>query len=424
MNKPLLEILKDLSALAVGAAATLYVFGFTVHLAYFRLLGVEMVGQPLDYMRLAADYFVSVITSLPQLLLDIRYYLPELLHWPVSGAALACLLIVFLLLVLHLPVRGLKDYIAEARLFRSRFRLEPVLRHGLNLLLVVCLCIIIYVEFEVASVRDVFQPVDAADIQQMKAQPIDAPGAEWQGRASLEIRAKNVGRVYRKYMQSKKDSPGFKKWNRWFNPVANPHNAEDRVATFFALLLVNTVAAVALTFQILFFLRKARTTMSPRGKPINSPGRGRAGATAIVLSLVFLFQLLLFCYVYVALRRYYVYPVVSLKLDGPASKGTPEGNAPTGQGGETSDPRTAPGLLDPSWTHCVYLIAQTDSEVVVYDRLNYFQIKHVPRSRILAINQLFHASPFESCSNDEKDENDFQPCEVLWMPETKRVSDF
>jgi hypothetical protein len=422
MNKSLLELLKDFSALVVGAAAALYVFGFTVHLAYFRLLGVETVGQPLDYMRLAADYLVSVITSLPQLLFSFPYYLSRLLRWPVFAAAISCVLIVPLLLALHLPKRRLRARVRWGRVFRKKVRLEPLLRHGLNILLIICLCIIIYVEFDVATVRDILQPVDAADIQQMQAQPMGGPGAEWQGEASLEIRAKNVGRVYRKYMKTHKDSPGFNNWNRWFNPVANPHSARERVATFFALLLVNVVTAVGLASKIYSFLRRARRAILPAAGGTRSSEAGHAGIAAVTLSLVLFFQLLLFCYMYVTLRRYYVYPVVTLKLNNPAVKAPPEGGTPVGQteGGSDGD-RATPSLLDPNWTHCVYLIAQTDSELVVYDRLNYFQIKHIPRSRVLAVNQLFNASPFESCSVDE---NEFQPCEVLWMPESKQVWDF
>jgi len=180
---------------------------------------------------------------------------------------------------------------------------------------------------------------------------------------------------------------------------------------------------VALVFQIFSFLGRVGVATGAPENTAEPSGRGRA-AVAVVMSLVLLFQLLLFCYVYVALRRYYVYPVVSLKLNRPAVKNTPEGSGgqpANGDKAEALDVRNGDGILDPSWTHGVYLIAQTDSEVVVYDRLNYFQIKHVPRSRVLAVNQLFNASPFESCSNDE---NEFQPCEVLWMPETKPVSDF
>jgi hypothetical protein len=423
MNKPLLELLKDFSALVVGAVATLYVFGFTVHLAYFRLLGVETVGQPLDYMRLAADYLVSVITSLPQLLFSFPYYLPKLLHWPIFAAAIACVLIVPLLLMVYLPKRRLRARVRRGRVFRKKVKLEPLLGRGLNVFLIVCLCIIIYVEFDVATVRDVLQPVDAADIQQMQAQPSTGPGAEWQGGVSLEIRAKNVARIYRKYMQSHKDSPGFNNWNRWFNPVVDPHSAYERVATFFALLLINVVVVAALLLKINSNLRKARRTGTSPGGGANSPKVGRAVAAAVALSLTLLFQLLLFCYVYVTLRRYYVYPVVSLKLDTQTGKAAPEGVS-TGDQARGSEPAhvpPSPGLLDPSWTHCVYLIAQTDSELVVYDRLNYFQIKHIPRSRVLAVSQLFNASPFESCSGDE---NEFQPCEVLWMPETKQVRDF
>lgn len=423
MNKSLLEILKDLSAVVVGAAATLYIFGFVTHLAYFRLLGIEMVGQPLDYVRLAADYFISLITSLPQLLLGFRYYLPMLVRWPLSVTAVLSLLVVMTLLALWLPVQGLKAYVARKRLFAQRLGLQTLLQRGLQLLISVCLCAIVYIEYDVAAVRDVLQPVDPADIQQMQAQPFNAADSGGESGAALEIRGKNVVRVYRKYMQTGKDAPGFGNWNTWFNPLTNRGSRNNRRATYLALLSVNVAVALALVYQLIQLRPRGKAKTGPTAGPAHGAQRsGGARAAALILSSALLFQLILFSYVYVTLGRYFVYPVVSLKIDRREAERAQDGGG--ANGGQDADAAAAPlgtGRLEPSWTHCVYLIAQTDAEVVVYDRLNYFQIKHVPRSRVMAISQLFNASPFESCS---KDADEFEPCEVLWMPESKPLSDF
>src|SRR5438874_1983733 len=100
MKRSLLEVLKDWSALLVGGAALLYIFGFTVHWAYFRLLGLEIGGQPLDYLRFAADYVTSVVSSLPQLLFAFAYYSPKLIHAPLLTSTIFGSLIVAVAVVL------------------------------------------------------------------------------------------------------------------------------------------------------------------------------------------------------------------------------------------------------------------------------------------------------------------------------------
>lgn len=426
MNKPPLELLKDLSAIVVGVAAVLYVFGFTVHHAYFRLLGIDMVGQPLDYMRLAADYCASIVGAMSQLPFRIGYYLPKLFQGVMLLATVTCLLITLILLLLHLPIPRLKDYLTSRMLFGKRLTLRLALWHVLNVLLVICWFAILYTELNITKVRDVLQPVDAADIQQMQGQPTNT-GTDWQNEASLELRSKNVARVYSKYVQTQKDAPGFHDWNNWFNPVERPHTGEERIATYMALVLVNLISLIAITHQFIFIKRTpGALTSPPDGSGGGELGQWVSRLVTVVLSLVLSSQLLLFPFVYATLGRYFTYPIVALKIEREETKEAKDPRGDTGASTETKNSDTPatpsmPGLLDPSWTHGVYLIAQTDSEVVVYDRLNFFQIKRVPRGRVLAINQLFNASPFDSCS---KEEDEFQPCEVLWMPVAKPILDF
>jgi hypothetical protein len=137
-----------------------------------------------------------------------------------------------------------------------------------------------------------------------------------------------------------------------------------------------------------------------------------------VLGAGIVFQAVLFPFMYATLGRYFVYPVVRLKLitQHEENTKTQEQVSPykTGSGG-TVQP------LKPAWTHGVYLIAQSDSEIVVYDRLNFFQVKHVPRTQVQSISQLFNASPFESCS---KVQDELTPCEILWMSDEQPILDF
>lgn len=417
VGKSLLDLLKDFSALVVAVAATLYLFGYLVHLAYFRLLGVEIVGQPLDYMRLAADYSTSVVSSSLQLPVRLWYYWPKLIEWPVVPVTIGCGLIVLILLTLYVPMQKLRSFLEH------RPRLTNALREALNIVIVASLALTINRELGIVKVRDVLQPVDPTDIQQMQGQPDYRTELNWKSEDSLRLANNNVRRVYQRYTETQKGAPGFGDWNNWFNPTARLHPSDERSATYLALLFLSMIAITGAVLHLYFFRKVTsagvRTTEGVDGKPAGPLLR----VISATLKILIVFQLMLFPYVYATLGRYFTYPVVSLKINRDVPKSKPGEKEPP-----LNDSKTQPtkheeqaGLLDPTWTHCVYLIAQTDNELVVYDRLNFFQIKHVPRSRILAVNQLFNASPFDSCA---KAEDEFLSCEVLWMPETKPVSDF
>ena len=147
-------------------------------------------------------------------------------------------------------------------------------------------------------------------------------------------------------------------------------------------------------------------------------GLGWHRTLIFILGVGILFQVVLFPFMYATLGRYFVYPVVRLRLVNEHQAST---KAPQQVLGSKSAGIETVQSPNPTWTHGVYLIAQSDSEVVIYDRLNFFQVKHVPRTQILSISQLFNASPFESCS---KVQDEFTPCEILWMSEENPVLDF
>src|SRR5258708_1338352 len=67
MSTPFRDALRDYSAGVVGLAAMLYVCGYIVDLLYYRLLGVEIPAQPLDYARFGADFVASLGITLLQI---------------------------------------------------------------------------------------------------------------------------------------------------------------------------------------------------------------------------------------------------------------------------------------------------------------------------------------------------------------------
>src|SRR5205085_4037358 len=96
--------------------------------------------------------------------------------------------------------------------------------------------------------------------------------------------------------------------------------------------------------------------------------------------------LLLFPCMYATLGKVTSFPVVRLKLKvesgGPADRkgdNIPEGNDRVPEAGNEKSEHKE--LL----THPIFLIFQGESELIVYDRLNLFQIKRVPRSQVISI---------------------------------------
>jgi len=412
VKRPLLEILKDWSGLLVGGAALLYIFGFTVHWAYFRLLGIDVKAQPLDYLRFAADYSTSIVSSVPQLLFAFAYYSPKLIHSPLWALTFLCSLTTIVFVAFC--------FWRRAKERKRKPAVLMVLWWSLNVIILTSLFLLLQTELNIAKVRDILQPVDAADVQQMQNQV--SSSADLDNATLLEVRGKNVTRIYEKYTQTEKGSPGFGYFSDWFNPTVRPHNSTERRAVYLALLLLNLVILFAVILQLWSLRATAEedNTASLRQRI----GFKLSVALTVILCSGLLIQIFLFPFVYATLGRNLTYPIVMLKLAAPSKEQDIEVRNQHGTSkaeGNGTASRANVGGNGETWTHCVYLIADLDNEVIVFDRLNFFQVKRVPRARILTISQVFAASPFESCSLEE---GKFTPCETLWMSEQTPILDF
>jgi general stress protein CsbA len=407
--KKLFDVLKDISALVVGAAAFLYALGYTVHLAYFRLLGIGTVGQPLDYVRLAADYVASIVSSLPLLLLAAPFYLPTLFRAPFWILTILCMAMIVGGIVVGYSARSEKE-----RAWKSLGSADI----ALSLLTIVALALLLRLELDIAKVRDVLQTADLADIQQMQNQLANPEIQKWDNKKLFDWKKKNVGRVYSKYASTHHDTPGFYYWNEWFNPTADPGNSNRRRTAYLALLLINLVVFVCAMGQLVW-LSRSRQKQTKESRPSTHGTKLKEywkAASTVALALGLLSQLFVFPYIYATLGRSFLFPVVKFRVahelrqnSRPDEIPSPSAQAEKGSSASTAD----------LWTHGVYLVSESDTEVVVYDRLNFFQIKHVPKTRILAMSQLFNASPFDSCDTQE-----MTPCETLWIPEDTSTFDF
>jgi hypothetical protein len=55
----------------------------------------------------------------------------------------------------------------------------------------------------------------------------------------------------------------------------------------------------------------------------------------------------------------------------------------------------------------VFLLAKSQENLIIYDRVNFFQISYIPQGSVVHLEQTFISSPFSNCSNGE-----FTPCEI------------
>ncbi len=316
-----------------------------------------------------------------------------------------------MLFILVWAIAGAKKDFGSTRTRRSVFG-------ALNVLTIIVLGFLLQAEFNIARVRDVLQAVDPADIQQMQNQLVNPEVQKWDNKKLFDLKKKDIARVYSKYMDAHKDTPGFHYWNEWFNPVANPGNSASRRAAYLALLLINLVVLICAVWQLVWFRRSRQTRGDGSQQTPREVGLKRHWTSPIMMALALgiLIQVFMFPYIYATLGRSFVYPVVKLRLanDLPANSQSKDISSSSG-----ASENSAPNSRPENWTHGVYLVSESDIEFVLYDRLNFLQIKHVPKARVLAMSQLFNASPFESC-----DAQEMTPCETLWIPEDTSTLDF
>ncbi|HEX8177158.1 MAG TPA: hypothetical protein VF543_18860 [Pyrinomonadaceae bacterium] len=396
-EKTSINWLKELSGIGLGVVAILYVCGYLIHIVYYRLLGVDVGAQPLTYLKLAGDYLVSILISIPQLFSlfgEYRHALYEDLLWLGILFCFLSLICIFLLRRRRPKSRLLKSLIFAFILFTF--------------------LIIISSEFKVLRARNVLQPFSSVEMGNYVRTIADENNKPMEKRVSL------TQEIYEEHEKLGVNEPGFDEWDQWFNPL-NPSNRQaesgdqrpkkpglpaqrERANSYLALMLLN-----------ILFLGVVFMAFWLSGNGLYSKVIRIEALTGLLVAL------LLFPCIYATLGKVTSFSVVRLKLKvesggGADRKGdnTPQGDnkVPEAGGGESEQKE----LL----THPVFLIFQDESEVIVYDRLNLFQIKRVPRSQVININQLSNASPFDNCQL----EKGFTPCESLWVESSTPIIDF
>ncbi|HSK71416.1 MAG TPA: hypothetical protein VK892_06955 [Pyrinomonadaceae bacterium] len=372
--------LKELSGIGLGIVAVLYVCGYLVHTIYYRLLGVDVGAQPLNYLTFSGDYLVSIFISVPQLFSMFSEYCSYLFEKCLWLSILLCLMNLICILALK-------------RYWFDNWKLK----------LAICLLIafaaipITLAEINILKIQNVLQPFLPPEIQGAGEQ------TNHEKLQLLNARIELVRTSYKEHHTKQGISvPGFEEWKRWFSPLTS-NNELERIRFYLALLQVNIVFLI--TLIVTFWAR----------------GTGRFSKIIIVEVIIGLtLILLLFPCIYATLGRVFLFPVVTLELKTEKSKDSnkPTNNQLVAEKGVIKENDKEQKVIE---THPLFLIFQDESEIIVYDRINLFQLKRLPRSEVLKIKQLYKSSPFRNC---QLDEDDFIPCETLWIKEETPILNF
>ena len=381
--------LKELSGIGLGTVAVLYVCGYLVHTIYYRLLGVDVGAQPLNYLTFSGDYLISILVSLPQLLWMIGEYWRYIFEHCLWLSILLCAASGVCIFVLK------KEWWSDKTWWR--FTLPELLTLAVCILIFFAAVPITLAEIDVFRAQNVLQPFSPVEIQ--------GAGKQTQHEKSqpVEDREKLVRSSYQEHKAQGVSSPGFDQWMRWFSPL-NANNELERIRSYLALLLVNVIFLT--TLVIVIWNRKP----------------GNYSKILVAEAVVWLaLPLLLFPSVYATLGRVFLFPVVTLEIKVENSDPPPDKPADEKPKTEQETVRNKEGEQKKLETHPVFLIFQDESEVVVYDRISLFQIKRIPRSEVQTVKQLYKSSPFKDC---QQDNGDFLPCETLWIKEKTPIFDF
>lgn len=343
-------------------AASIYALGYAAHAEHSKLLtGLGAPSGIGDHLRFSVDAVTAMAMHLFRMMTDSGYLLGIFGRLrdeeQVFMSFMACAAALAVIGVVHVLNWGYR----HRPLSRMYFRVSDALILSAACCAAVSFTFLLRFEVEVYGMRSVLQPLKS-----------DVVAEAMQSRSRDSVRTGNrmlvLGRLLAK--------PGnfgehmSAKAIRWFGPDLDQDRETHRERVF-ALVTV-LIAMVAATFWMI-------ARIAAHNQKDNSEFASRLGG--IVVLFVLASQVFMLGVLYGKLGRGFSCPVVSLRLD---------------------SPERVP-------SHPVFLLGEDNDRVVVYDRLNFFQIRDIPKTRIVAMNLLHHASPFRDCSYNL---GEFVPCEA------------
>lgn len=343
-------------------AASIYALGYAAHAEHWKLLTGQAAPPGIgDHLRFSIDAFTAMAVHLFRMMTDSGYLL-EIFgrlrdEEQVFMSFMVCAVALSVIGAVHVLNWGYR----HRPLSRMYFRVSDALILSAAFCAAVSFTFLLRFEVEVYGMRSVLQPLKG-----------DVVAEAMQGRSRDSVRTGNrllvLGRLLAKPGNFGEHMSATT--IRWFGPDLD-RDRENRRQQVFALATV-LIAMVSATFCLV--ARIAAHNQKDNGEFVSRLG-------GIVVVFVLASQVFMLGALYGKLGRGFNCPVVSLRLD---------------------SPEKAP-------SHPVFLLGEDDDRIVVYDRLNFFQIRDIPKTRIVAMNLLHHASPFRDCSYNL---GEYVPCEA------------
>lgn len=341
-SKNPIEWIKELSGLSLIVAIGYYA-GYLAWVSHYRLLGVECEGQPLDYFKTGADFFISTLVGCIRLLAD-------------------------------------KPSATLTLLFESDLRI-------ISIILILSYVLILVFQYFKTTEKWFYLPMFllliAATLltkQQSNGFNADKLLQIPPHRIYMNYDRKNVPAcerneaIYKRYMQAlEEESPRkYALVNQYFNMLSKEDTAHQRLNHYVSIVLLSLFLG---WISYLLYIRL----------PFNL----FLGFTMVIC----LCCVLLLPATYGIFGKNFMYPYTTLKIKKDEKEIT---------------------------TQAVYLIRQNPDNYIVYDYLNFFQIKYLPKEHVKMVNQLFKASPF-----DNKIQNQFSVCDsLISIPQNRKIIDF
>ena len=350
-------------AKASGAvAASLFVLGYAAHAEHSKLLtGQSAPSGIAGHLRFSVDAVTAMVMNLFRMMTD-SGYIAEILasmrdEEQIFASFTACAAALAVVGAIHVVNWGYR----HRPLSRMYFRVSDALILAAACCAAVSFTFLLRFEVDIFGMRSVLQPLKSDVV-------IEAMQSRSRDSARTGNRALVLGRLLAKPANFGEHMSA--KAVRWFGPGLD-QDREIRRERVFALATV-LIAMVTATFWMV--ARIAAHNQKDNGELVSRLG-------GIVVVFVLASQVFMLGVLYGKLGRGFSRPVVSLRLDSP----------------------------DKAPSHPVFLLNKDDDRVVVYDRLNFFQIRAIPKTRIVAMSLLHHASPFRDCSYNL---DEFVPCEA------------
>lgn len=329
----------------------LYALGRWSRMEHGRLLlGNAPVNSFGADIQFALDAVTAVCANLARLVTDAGFRVGLLesllketsLRW-CFAACLASLVIVGGLGVLIWGHR-------HSFLDRTYFRVLDLLLTAGAVCALAGYCFLMSFEAEVFDIKAVLQPVKAEVLAE-----------SMQSRAGDFRKMENRIHLLQRLLANPSNMAEHMTQRPWFRPDADGDQEGPRAQVFtLAILLAVLMAGTLLTIH--------RLTISCRKDDNDVLKRlGRIIWVIVMISQAFMLSTL-----YGKLGRSLVFPVVTLRLDSP--------DAPP--------------------THPVFLLAEDERQLILYDRLNFFQVRHVPKTRLVSMGTLFQETPFRNRSHE------------------------